>query len=551
MYKVISKILSSRLKRVLNKVIDPRQSAFLEGTGLLDSVLVANETLEEVKRKKKECVVFKVDYEKAYDSVSWEFIYYMRGRLGFCDKWIEWIKNCLESSSISVLVNGSPTTEFKPLKGLRQGDPLAPFLFLIAVEGLTGVVRQAEEKLLVESIEVGEKRVKVSMLQYADDTLFFSKASIQSVLNLKAILKCFELASGLKVNYSKSKVGGVGVNSNQMMIFASILNCEIMKSPFSYLGVKVGGNHKRCAFWDGMLIKLRSRLSAWKGKSLSLAGRVCLIKSVLTSLPLFYVSLFCMPTTVVREVKRIQKNFLWDWSSENRKIAWVAWDKICQPKDKCGLGVIDIGKFNLALLGKWIWRLKSEERSLWKDILVSKYGEWRDLRSQGQKSKDSVWRRDLRKVWNLEEWGNDFEDRGQWEVGDGKEIRFWEDKWLDNDTLLHKFPRLFSVSLDTGRNLSQVGVWNNNVWSWKLRWRRILFVWESNLVDILMQLLDNKRLTREGGFKPDKWLWRDGSTDFSVKTAYNILLGEESTVGEELFAEFWNLKTLPSVQFTA
>ena len=152
-----------------------------------------------------------MDYEKAYDSVSWEFIYYMMGRLGFCGKWIDWIKNCLESSSISVLVNGSPTTEFKPMKGLRQGDPLAPFLFLIAAEGLAGVVRQAEEKNLVESIEVGEKQVKVSMLQYADDTLFFCKASIQSVMTLKAILKCFELVYGLKVNYSKSKVGGVGV----------------------------------------------------------------------------------------------------------------------------------------------------------------------------------------------------------------------------------------------------------------------------------------------------------------------------------------------------
>ena len=211
-----------------------------------------------------------------------------------------------------MLVNGSPTTEFEPLKGLRQGDHLASFLFLIAAEGLAGVVRQAEEKMLVESIEVGKKRVKVSMLQYADDTLFFCKASIQSVLTLKAIPKCFELASGLKVNYSKSKVGVVGVNINQTMIFAAFLNCDIMKATFSYMGVKVGGNHKRCVFWEGILIKLRSRLSAWKGKSLSLAGRVYLIKSVLTSLPLFYVSLFCMPTTVVREVKRIQKNFLWD-----------------------------------------------------------------------------------------------------------------------------------------------------------------------------------------------------------------------------------------------
>jgi len=308
-YKIISKILNSRLKRVLNKVIDPRQSAFLEGRGLLDSVLVANETIEKVKRKKKECVVFKVDYEKVYDSVSWEFIYYMLGRLGFCGKWIEWIKNCLESSSISVLVNGSSTTEFKPLKGLRQWDPLAHFLFLIAAEGLVGVVRQAEEKMLVESIEVGEKRVKVSMVQYANDTLFFYKALIQSVLTLKAIMKCFELALGLKVNYSKSKVGGVGVNMNQTMIFASILNCDIMKAPFSYLGVMVGGNHKICVFWEGMLIKLRSRLSAWKGKSLSLAGRLCLIKSVLTSLPLFYVSIFCMPTTMVREMKGYKKTF--------------------------------------------------------------------------------------------------------------------------------------------------------------------------------------------------------------------------------------------------
>ena len=134
---------------------------------------------------------------------------------------------------------------------------------------------------------------------------FFCKASIQSVWTLKAILKCFELASSLKVNYSKSKVGGVGVNINQTTIFASILNCDIMKAPFSYLGVTVGGNHKRCAFWEGVLNKLGSKLCSWKGKSISLAGRVCLIKSVLTSLPLFYVFLFCMPATMVKEVKKI------------------------------------------------------------------------------------------------------------------------------------------------------------------------------------------------------------------------------------------------------
>ncbi|XP_068475932.1 secreted RxLR effector protein 78-like [Phaseolus vulgaris] len=103
----------------------------LQGRGLMDSVLVANEVLEEVKRKKKSCVVFKVDYEKAYNSVKWEFMYYMLARLGFCDKLILWIKAFLESATVSVLINGSPTKESSPLKGLRQGDPLTPFLFLI------------------------------------------------------------------------------------------------------------------------------------------------------------------------------------------------------------------------------------------------------------------------------------------------------------------------------------------------------------------------------------------------------------------------------------
>jgi len=147
LYKIISKALSIRLKKVISKVIDGRQSAFLEGRGLLDSVLVANEVLEEYKRKRKSCVLFKVDYEKAYDSVSWDFIYYMLWRMGFCDLWIRWIKGCLESASVSVLVNGSPTKEFFPMKGLRQGDPLAPFLFLIVAEGLAGVSRMAEERI--------------------------------------------------------------------------------------------------------------------------------------------------------------------------------------------------------------------------------------------------------------------------------------------------------------------------------------------------------------------------------------------------------------------
>ncbi|XP_068466476.1 uncharacterized protein [Phaseolus vulgaris] len=183
-YKTVSKILTIRLKKVISKVIDVRQSVFLEGMGLLDSILVANEALEELKRKKKSCVFFKVDYEKAYNSVR------------------------------------SPTKEFFPKKGLRQGDLLAPFLFLIATEGLAEVSRTVVEKNLIESLEIGNK----------------------------------------SVNFSKSRIGGIGVEQTKILHFATILNCEVMRIPFKYLGMPVGGCHKRSEFWDEVVNRVKKGL---------------------------------------------------------------------------------------------------------------------------------------------------------------------------------------------------------------------------------------------------------------------------------------------------
>jgi len=131
-----------------------------------------------------------------------DFLYYMLGILKFGGKWIRWIKACFESSSVSILVNKSPTKEFKCGKGLRRGDSLAPFLFLIVAEGLAIVVRQAVSKNLLQSVEVGSKGLKIKMLHFADDTLFFYKDSSQNIMVVKSILCCFELASGLKVNFS-------------------------------------------------------------------------------------------------------------------------------------------------------------------------------------------------------------------------------------------------------------------------------------------------------------------------------------------------------------
>ena len=166
----------------------------------------------------------------------------MLGRTGFSPHWVKWIEGCVKSASISVLVNGSPTSEFLPQKGLRQGDPLAPFLFNIVAEGLNGLMRRAEEENLFKGYLVGANYVPISILQYADDTIFFGEACMENVEAIKVMLRSFELVSGLKINFAKSSFGAFGVSAQWKHLAAKYLNCSLMAFPFVYLGIPIGAN---------------------------------------------------------------------------------------------------------------------------------------------------------------------------------------------------------------------------------------------------------------------------------------------------------------------
>ena len=349
---LIEPSLSSRLKKVLPTIIDERQSTFIDGRQLLHSVIVANEVLEEAKRGQKPCLMFKVDFERAYDAVSWDFLSYMMSRMGFCNKWICWIQACLKSASKSVLVNGSPTAEFTPYRGLRQGDPLEPLLFNIVAEGLTGFMRKEVNEKLFSEFLVGKDNIPVSILQYVDDTVFFGEPTMQNVKVIKTILRGFELVSGLKINFAKSYFGAVGKSDQWVREAAGFLNCRILLLPFTYLGIPVGANPKRGQLWDPVIRKCERKLARWKQRHLSFGGRVTLIHSTLFSIPIYCLSFFRLPGKVAEKLIRIQRNFLWGGGSEQRKIPWVNWKIVCLPKERGDLGIKDIWAFNKALLGK-------------------------------------------------------------------------------------------------------------------------------------------------------------------------------------------------------
>ncbi|MCI17398.1 LINE-1 reverse transcriptase like, partial [Trifolium medium] len=170
------------------------------------------------------------------------------------------MRACIFSGSMSVLVNGSPTTEINIQRGLKQGDPLAPFLFLLVAEGLGGLMKKAVEINRFQGFEVGRQNVIISHLQYADDTLCIGKATVENLWTLKAILRGFELVSGLKVNFFKSSLMGVNVSPTFMRLASIFLNCRVSQIPFRYLGLPVGANPRSRSTWEPMLDSLQKRL---------------------------------------------------------------------------------------------------------------------------------------------------------------------------------------------------------------------------------------------------------------------------------------------------
>jgi len=273
MYKVLAKILANRLSAVIGSVVSDCQSAFVKGKQILDSILVANEVVDDARRLKKEMLLFKVDFEKAYDSMDFIYLEEVMKQMNFPTLWRKWMSECVGTATASVLVNGSPTDEFLLERGLRQGDPLSPFLFLLAVEGFNVLMQSVVEVGLFNGYRLGrENALGLSHLQFADDTLIIGEKSWLNVRSMRAVLLIFEQMFGLKVNFNKSLLTGVNVSVSWLYEAALALNCHVGAIPFVYLGLPVGGDPRKLDFWKPVLNCIHSRLSIGKANFSRLAA---------------------------------------------------------------------------------------------------------------------------------------------------------------------------------------------------------------------------------------------------------------------------------------
>lgn len=208
-FKIISKLLSLRLKPVLSSIISEHQSAFIPERAIQDNILITHEVLHFLKASKaeKRCTMaVKTDMSKAYDIVEWGFIAKVLKRLGFHEIWTNWIMQCVTTVTYSYLVNDSSYGEVQPYRGIRQGDPMSPYLFILCGEVLSGLCKNAAKNGDLQGVRVARGCPRINYLLFADDTMFFCQSSTKNCAALVEILPKYGRAYGQQINKTKSSI---------------------------------------------------------------------------------------------------------------------------------------------------------------------------------------------------------------------------------------------------------------------------------------------------------------------------------------------------------
>jgi hypothetical protein len=507
--KIASKVLANRLKQILPEIISVEQSAFVPGCLITDNIIAAYECLHFMKRRKSKSnpyCALKLDMRKAYDRVEWTYMRAIMSKLGFWQNWIDMVMRMVSSVSFSVLFNGSPLERFKPTRGIRQGDPISPYLFLIAAEGLSCLLKHRSQSSNIEGIKVAPSAPAVNHLLFADDSLLLFKASEGGAREIEDALHAYCMASGQRINRDKSSVYfSKGCPNNVRLKVMDILEVSNESLNDKYLGMPSDVGRSRNGSFKFLKDRLWKRVQGWLEQLLSAGGKEILIKSVAQAVATYSMSCFRLPRGLCIHLNSLMRNFWWGSKGGKRKTCWVSWEVMTSPKYMGGLGFRDIELFNLALLAKQAWRVLQVPESLSARLLKSVYFPNGDLLSASLGNHPS-------QIWRSIMDGVDVLKQGLIKrVGTGVSIHPWNDNWLPRDFLLRP------VACPKEDPPSQVSYFIDSVSAtWNEQRLRECFV----QMDI--EVIRNIPLSTTQD--DDVWAWHyDRKGCFSVKSAYRML----------------------------
>ncbi|XP_060216840.1 uncharacterized protein LOC132644271 [Lycium barbarum] len=444
--------------------------------------------------------------------------------MGFGARWIRWIKQCISTVRFSVLINRTPNGFFPSQRGLRQGDPLSPFLFILAMEGLSNMIQTTKVKGWVRGFQVDNRLVnnlEVTHLQYADDTLVFCEAVEEQILVMRVIFIIFEAVSGLHINWGKSFIYPIN-EVTDLESLAEKLGGKVGELPTTYLGMPLGAKSKSKGIWNGVVEKCEKRLTNWKSQYLSLGGRLTLVNSVLDALPSCMMSVFPAPVSVIKRIDALRRNFFWQGNEDKKKFHLVNWKEVTVNKKEGGVGIRDMKMQNRSLMMKWLWKFATTDNMLWKEVISAKYGKNSWMTNVVTIPYGcSVWRT-IRNLWPL------VINRSSFKVGNGLKVSFWDDKWIGHEPLKQLYPDLYTLCLQQQATVAEL--WTGQ--GWNLHLRRHLNDWEMERIAAFYSTVDQfNNLTGER----DTMVWKiDNKGLFTVNL--NTSNNQEGALKEFLAA---------------
>jgi len=524
-YKCITKVLANRVAAVLQDTISPSQNAFVKGRRIRDNILLAQELFAgfHLQPFAPKCAV-KVDFQKAYDTVDWDFLELVLRAFRFPDHLIRLIMVCVRTPMFSISLNGELHGFFPSSRGLRQGDPMSPYLFTLVMEVFSGILTSCAEQPGFK-FSWRCKATRLSHLFFADDVFLFCRADMASTLLLKDGLDTFAAWSGLKPNNSKSEVFLAGGSDDLKCQIKDTFGFVEGKLPVRYLGAPIISSRLGKADCVSLVERITARVQSWTHRFLSFAGRVQLIRSVLHAIQSYWASVFVIPMAVLDRIEQILRQFLWKGPTLGKGGAKVSWEDVCLPREEGGLGIRNLRECNKAAMLKHIWTLFTDKESLW--------CKW--IHSTFLKRGENFWvvKAPTYCSWA---WKKILQLRSEvrlnfcWRIGDGRRVSLWFDNWhqrgpleiiCSEQTILDSgLPRDATVA-DLFSSAGQV-------------FRTILDSWNQPLP-----------LLSEG---PDRFVWSDSPSGlFSVASAWHIFRRRKARVDWSSF--IWNKAITPRYQF--
>jgi len=437
--KIFSKILANRLAPILPDIVSNCQSAFVKKRSIHDNFMHVQNLIKELHSSKNPGLFLKLDISKAFDSVGWAYLIEVLTAIGFGTMWRDWICLTLASSSSRVLLNGDPGTAFWHNRGLRQGDPLSPMLFILAIDPLQRIFAKAALSGILTPIRSRTVRCRISL--YADDAGVFVTPNKEELAAVKAILDCFGKASGLVTNVDKSEIFPVQCGEIDLDDVLTAFPAKLASFPGKYLGLPLHFRRLRKVDFQPLFDKIAGKLPGWYGKNIARPGRIALAKSVLMATAVYHSTAIPLNKWARNQITKIARNFVWAGDEGEHAAqgkALVNWKTVCRPKALGGLGMTDLGCSGRALRLRWPWLQWTDPSRTW----------------AGSKLPCSPADMDL------------FRACTKISLGNGERASFWHDNWCGRGPIKQWAPDLYNIASRKSRSVAKelaLGNWIRSV----------------------------------------------------------------------------------------